>query len=154
MCTAHYFCPQVHVLGLPSITAAVQQVGTGPFCMCRGTEAGFGVFELCERGYRPPAIGACPVRIPNPAFQPGAKLGFFHVGLIPLNHQQILNKTRSRLKRICCHIVSTVRQARGERQNTSGSVASPPMCGQNAKLYTLQTQMLPFDEPQRNHFPL
>ncbi len=150
-------CPRVHVLGSPSVRPAVLQAGTAPVCMCRGTKQGFGLFELCEKkGDRPPAIGACPIQIPSPAFQLGAKLGFFHVGLISLRHQQILNKTQSRLKHICCHIVSTDGHTHGEREraNTSGSVASACICGQKAIVYTLQTRMLTFDELRLNHVPL
>lgn len=53
-------------------------------CMCGITKAGvLGLFGLCERkGDRPPAIVACPLWVPSPAFQLGAKYGFFHVGLI------------------------------------------------------------------------
>lgn len=101
-----YMYPQLRVLGCLSIRPAVLQPGTGPICMFRVTKQGFGMFELCEKeGDRPPAIGACPVQIPSPAFQLGAKLGFFHVGLIFLRHEQILNKTQSKLKHICCHIL-------------------------------------------------
>lgn len=150
-----HICPRVHVPGVPSIGPAVLQAGTGPVCMCRVTKQGFGLFELCEKkGDRPPAIGACPVQIPSPAFQLGAKLGFFHVGLISLRHRQILNKTQSRLKHICCHIVSTVRHRQAERVNTSGSVALACMCGQKAIVYALQTQMLTFDELRLNLVPL
>lgn len=150
-----YICPQVHVLGFLTIRPAVLPAGTGPVCMCRVTKKGFGLFELfAKKGDRPPAIGACPVRIPSPAFQLEAKLGFFHVGLIALRHQQILNKTWSRLKHICCHIVSTVRLRQGERVNASGSFALASMCGQKAIVCTLPTQMLTFDELRLNHVPL
>lgn len=117
MCISQYICPQVHVLGFPSIRPAVLQAGTGPMSMCRVTKQGFGLFELCEKeGDKPPATGACPVQLLSPVFQLGAKLGLFHVGLISFRHQQILNKTWSRLKHICCHIVSTVRHRQGERE--------------------------------------
>lgn len=87
MCIGVCVCVSVHVLGFLSIRPAVLQPGTGPVCMFRVTKQAFGMFELCEKeGDRPPAIGACPVQIPSPAFQLGAKLGFFHVGLISLRH--------------------------------------------------------------------
>lgn len=133
----------MHVPGFLSVRQTVPPAGTGPGLHLWSNQSRvLGLFGLCEKkGDRPPAIGACPLRVPSPAFQLGAKYGFFHVGLISLRHQQILNETQSRLKHICCHIVPTVVHRQGESVNTSRSVTLARVCVQSAIVYTRQIKL-------------
>lgn len=101
------------------------------------------MIRVCDR---PPVLGACPVPTPFPQtlpFNREPSLGLFHVGLIFLSHLQILNKTGARLKHICCR---TVQPQHGEEGSEGlGASGGCCVCGQKARVYTPQTQMLTFD---------
>lgn len=81
MCITQYICPQVHVLGFPSIRPAVLQAGTGPVCMCRVTKQGFGLFELCEKkGRQATCHRGLPCSDPQPCLSTGSQVGVLSCG--------------------------------------------------------------------------
>lgn len=108
-------------------------------CMCGVTKAGvLGLFGLCEKkGDRPPAIGPCPLWVRGPAFQLGAKYGFFHVGLIsfktPANIERDSVQTQTHLLSYSPHCRA---QTRREREYQSVCCFGSSMCTECYSLYS------------------
>lgn len=124
-------------------------------CMCGVTKAGvLGLFGLCEKkGDRPPAIGLCPLWVHGPAFQLGAKYGFFHVGLISFNTPANIEQDSVQTQTHLLSYSPTAVDRQGESVNTSWSVALARLCVQSAIVYTRQIKCT-FYELRLNHFPL
>lgn len=135
------YCPLVHVFGFLFVRPAVLQAGTGPGCMCRVTKQGFGLFGLWEKkGDRPPAIGACPLLIPQPFLSTGCQVGILSCGTdllkTPANIEQDSVQTLTHLLSYSLHCWA---QTRREREHQWVCRVGSYMCTESYSLYFANT---------------